>query len=134
MALKHALAIAGLMAASTAAFAETLSAKINFPFRAGSKTYPAADYQVRISTNGAAPVITVTNPATNVSHMLLSLPGDTNVEAGKAKLVFNCAQDNACSLAQVQSPTGTRWSMWQPKRTAAELERMAVVVVPLHAD
>jgi hypothetical protein len=131
MALTHALAIAGLMVASTAAFAETLSAKIDFPFRAGSTAYPAAAYNVYIdSMNG---VITVSNPATKVSHMFVPSPGDTHVKVNEPKLVFNCAQNNACSLAQVQSPRGIRWTIRQPKRTAAELERMAVVVVPLHS-
>jgi hypothetical protein len=129
MALTQALAIAGLMVASTAAFAETLSAKIEFPFRAGTKTYPAAAYDVRIdSMNG---VITLSDQAKKVSHMFVPSPGDTHVTVGEPKLVFNCA--DTCSLAQVQSPRGIRWTLRQPKRTAADLERMAVVDVPLHS-
>lgn len=134
MALKQALALAGLMVASTAAFAETLSAKIDFPFRTGAKTYPAADYQVSINNmNGGSTVITVSNPAAKVSHMLVPIVGDTSVRIGQPKLVFHCGGNSACSLAQVQSPRGVSWAIRQPKRTAAELEQMTAVVVPLQA-
>ena len=123
MALTHALAIAGLMVTSTAAFAETLSAKIDFPFRAGSTAYPAAAYNVYIdSMNG---VITVSNPATKVSHMFVPSPGDTHVKVNEPKLVFNCAQttrarSRKCSRPGVfVGPSGNpsarlrSWSEWQ---------------------
>ena len=67
---EHALAIAGLMATSTAAFAETLSAKIDFPFRAGSRPIQPRIYTGSYRHDGSAPVITVSNPATSVSSML----------------------------------------------------------------
>lgn len=133
MALKKALVIAGLMIASTAAYAETLSAKIDFPFRAGNATYPAADYSFTIANSSAgSTVITLYNPVTQVSRIMLPLPVDTHAARGPAHVVFHCIKDSACTLAKVQTPVGASWTFRQPKLSGAELERMAVVTVPLH--
>ena len=130
-ALKHSLVMAGLMIASTSAFAERLTAKIDFPFRAGSTVYPAAEYEIQIDTQSGAPIVKISNVSTNVSRLLMSMPTDTYGTAGESKLVFNCTGGTDCSLAQVRSPRGLRWSFHQPKSTPADLERMAVVTVPL---
>jgi ferredoxin-like protein FixX len=119
------------MVASTSAFAETLTAKIDFPFRAGSTIYPAAEYEVQVITQSGGPIVRISNPSTNQSRLLMPMPTDTYVKAGESKLVFNCTGGADCSLAQVWSPRGLRWSFHQPKSTSADLERMAVVTVPL---
>jgi hypothetical protein len=130
-ALKHSLVVAGLMVASTSAFAETLKAKIDFPFRAGTTVYPAADYELQIITNGGSSIVKITNPDTHVSRLLMPMPTDSNGNAGESKLVFNCVGGADCSLAQVRSPRGLQWNFHQPKSKSADLERMAVVTVPL---
>ncbi len=133
MALKNALLVAGLMTISTSAFAETLVANIDFPFRAVGKTYPAAKYEVKIaSTNGAGPIMTLSNGAGKVNHMFIAIPGDTNNgKAGQPQLVFACEPGGACTLAQVHTVMGSHWQVRQPKLTPAELERLAKVTVPL---
>jgi hypothetical protein len=131
-ALKHTLVMAGLLVASTSAFAETFKAKIDFPFRAGSTVYPAAEYDIQVDTlNGGAPIVKITDPTTNSARLMMPMPTDTNVKSGESKLVFNCISGADCSLAQIWSPRGLRWSFHQPKSTSADLERVAVVTVPL---
>jgi hypothetical protein len=133
MALKKALVITGLMIASTAAYAETLSAKIDFPFHAGKATYPAADYSFSIgNSSGGSTVITLYDRATHVSRIMLPLPVDTYAARGPAHVVFHCVDGSTCTLAKLQTPVGASWNFRQPKLTAAEQERIAVVTVPLH--
>jgi hypothetical protein len=130
-ALKHSLIMAGLMVASTSAFAETFKAKIDFPFRAGTAVYPAAEYEIQVITGNGSPIVKISNPNTNEARLLMPMPTDTYGKAGESQLVFNCTEGTDCSLAQVRSPRGLRWSFNTPKTTTADLERMAVVTVPL---
>jgi hypothetical protein len=130
--LKHALILAGLMVASTAAYAQTFTAKIDFPFRAGSTAYPAAEYKVKVNIlRGAAPVVAFTNLDTKASGMVMSFPTDSYVKPGESKLFFQCHQATGCALAQIRSPQGSAWSFPVRKATPAELEQAAVVSVPL---
>jgi hypothetical protein len=130
-ALKHSLVMAGLMVASTSAFAETFKAKIDFPFRAGTTVYPAADYEIQVINTGASSVVKISNPDTHMSRLVMPMPTDTYGKTGESKLVFTCVGGADCSLAQVRSPRGVQWNFHQPKSKTADLERMAVVTVPL---
>ena len=129
--LKHSLVIAGLMLASTTAFAETFTAKINFPFRAGSTAYPAADYEIQVSSAGGAPLVKIRNVDSNTSSMMTSLPTDHYVQPGESKLLFQCHQETGCALSQVRSPYGSAWNFPMRKATPAELENVAIVGVPM---
>lgn len=133
MALKHVLATMGLMAASTAAFAETVTAKIGFPFQAGGKTFAAAaEHNIAVNAlQSGAMVIVVTDPASKVSRMFVPTPITPGYAQGvQPKLVFNCVGDSACSLKEVHTTTGAQWLIRQRKLTPAEAERMTVVTVP----
>jgi hypothetical protein len=131
-ALKHSIITAGLMIASTTAFAETFKAKIDFPFRAGSTTYAPGQYDIDVSSlRAAAPVVTMRNVDTKSSGMLMSLPRDTYAKPGDSKLVFQCHQETGCALARIQADFGSAWDFPVRKSSPAERERVAVVTVPL---
>ena len=80
--LKHSLILAGLTFASTTAFAETLTAKIDFPFRAGSNLYPAAEYEFNVgSLGGGSPAVRIKNA--DATHIVIPMPTDTSGSFGK---------------------------------------------------
>ena len=131
-ALKNSLMIAGLMIASTTAFAQTFTAKVNFPFSAGKTAYPAAEYVFQVATlRGATPLVTIRNAAEKNSTMMISFPTDIHAETGSAKLLFECREQIGCALAQIRSTYGTAWKLPTRKATAAEAEHVAIVDVPL---
>jgi hypothetical protein len=128
--LKHSLILAGLTVVSTLAFAETLTAKIDFPFRAGSNLYPAAEYEFNVGSLGeASPAVRIKNA--NVTHIVMPMPTDSYGSFGKPSLLFQCRQDSGCALQQIRSGRGLQWSFHLPKPSPADAERSAMVNVPL---
>ncbi len=99
--LKSMIAAATLMVAAGSASAQTLTAQIPFPFRAGSKVMAAGNYSVHVTQFGSVPVFRIAG-ADNV--LLLGGPAnDADKQwrkVGQPVLSFQCGA-RMCDLAAI---------------------------------
>jgi hypothetical protein len=103
---------------------------INFRFRTPAGEHPAGTYtlDVRDGISGATKIIYLRDAETRKAVMFYPVSGIEKMNGdGPARLAFRC-NSTGCNLAEVWAGPTFGYAVRQRKPTAAEAERMAVVV------
>ena len=114
------IATAALVVASGAAWAQTVTAKIPFEFRADSRVMAPGTYRVELSNVNGARVIRLVNFRSGNQAMLLAqvpvAPQKAWEASGEGRLVFACTSGR-CALAEIWTGSGSSraYTIHRPK-------------------
>ena len=127
------LTAVALTLGAAAAYAHTyLYARIPFSFRMNGSVLPAGEYSFSAMLGDGAAVILRDQEATHTAVSLTSVAIDDGSKS--ARLVFRCDEAGSCSLIEAWDGLGRGWRLPNPRPSAAEKVRLAVVALHTNAE
>jgi len=107
------IATAALVVAAGAAWAQTMTAKIPFEFRADSRVMAPGTYRIQLSNVNGAQIIRLVNfHSGNQALLLGQVPVDPQKAweaSGEGRLVFECTSGR-CALAELWAGSDSRYA------------------------
>jgi hypothetical protein len=122
---------------ASGAYAQTMTAKVPFPFYMNGAAMPAGQYDIRVDS--APNQIVLRNAAARrlaVSFVSITDLPQKMITAGKATMMFECTDGDECVLVKVWQGGGTPGlQVAAPKlRNGRELRSAAKELRVVHAD
>jgi hypothetical protein len=130
------IATVALVVTAGAALAQTMTARIPFEFRAGSRVMEPGTYRVESSRLSGAPVVRLQNAHSGRQALLLAqVPVDPEkawIAEGNPKLAFACSSGR-CALAEIWAGSGSyAYTFHRPK--LGKDEDAYLRVIPMQRD
>ena len=121
------LAAALALAGSVAMFAQSgsMTAKVDFPFRATTADMASGHYELRHENISGVPRFYLRNADTH-KQIILIVHAVKTVKPDRPSMTFRCVSAG-CGLTEITSWNGQVYQTGAPKYTSAEKERLVTV-------